>query len=120
MEIKKFLFLLDENVDANLLKLLKSDGFDVTTVQREGWGGYRNGQLSKLIQGKDIIFLTRDRDFQFLWEKYSLKVIYFLIEPSYAENIWKELKQLLHNWNIPLTTHFLIRLQVGSIRISRP
>ena len=120
MEIKKFLFLLDENVDANLRKLLELDGFNVTTVQREGQGGYRNGQLPKLIQGKNIIFLTRDRDFQFLWEKYSLKVIYFLIEPSYAENIWNELKLLLHNWNIPLNTYFLVRLQIGSIRISKP
>jgi len=50
--------LLDECFPRRLGRLLT--GFEWSTVQQEGWGGLKNGQLLAAIQGKWDVLLTND------------------------------------------------------------
>lgn len=50
--------LLDECFPRKLGKHL--EGMEWSTVQREGWGGLKNGELLAAIQGKWDVLLTND------------------------------------------------------------
>ena len=118
--IREQRFLLDESVDYGLVNLMRDDGLRVATIQDHGWKGYKNGELSlEITHLDDTVFLTRDRGFQYTWEKYQLKVIYLMIHPPKAEKLWRELKSLIDNWKWEFDNPFLVRLQIGSSRITR-
>jgi hypothetical protein len=53
--------------DENLPRLLRRDlpDCDVRTVQEEGWGSFRNGELLRRAEGKFDVFLTADRRMQY-------------------------------------------------------
>ncbi len=51
--------LLDECVPARLGRLLT--GHSVTTVQRRGWTGIKNGDLLRLAEKEHDVFVTVDR-----------------------------------------------------------
>lgn len=117
MLLKQMEFLLDENVSYRLKKLFIRLNIHCTTVQQQGWGGLRNGELSPKIQQLGAVLVTRDRDFTFLWKKYDIKVIYIAIEPSIAEVIASELEKLLIDWKTDLNTIFMIVLQKNYVRL---
>lgn len=55
--------LLDENLPRKLRRELAE--FSVRTVQEEGWGSFRNGELLARAQHTFDVFLTADRRLQF-------------------------------------------------------
>ena len=110
-------FLLDENVPIKLKQTIINIGFNCNTIQEKGWSGFKDKDISIEIQNLDVIFITRDKDFKFLWQKYNLKVIYLAIEPAIFEFIQPRVENLVSNWDYHMTHPFLIILQKKSIRI---
>ena len=55
--------LLDESVPRQLAPLLR--GHEVTTVQRLGWAGTRNGELLRRASQEFQVLVTGDQGFQF-------------------------------------------------------
>lgn len=55
--------LFDENLPRLLRRRLSE--FDIRTVQEEGWGSFRNGDLLRRAEGKFDVFLTADRRLQY-------------------------------------------------------
>ena len=52
--------LLDENMPRTLVDYLIPE-IDATTVQREGWGGLKNGELLTAASAAFDLFITTDR-----------------------------------------------------------
>jgi hypothetical protein len=59
--VKRVLF------DENLPKLLrrKLPEFEIRTVQEEGWGSFKNGELLRRAEGRFDVLLTADRRMQY-------------------------------------------------------
>lgn len=55
--------LLDESLPRHLVRELR--GHDVTTVQKMGWAGTKNGDLLKLAAQHFDAFLTPDRGIEY-------------------------------------------------------
>jgi hypothetical protein len=51
--------LLDEDIPRRLAALLV--GHEVSTVQRNGWSGVKNGRLLELAAAEFDVFLTMDK-----------------------------------------------------------
>lgn len=117
MVLKKAKFLLDENIPIKLKQLFTSLELSCATVRDLKWFGIRNGDLALNVKKGSYILVTRDRDFAFLWEKFSIQVIYLAIEPPLISSFIQPLENLLHNWNYNLSTPFLITLTKDSIRL---
>ncbi len=78
--------------------------------------GFRENEIFKNIQNKKIIFITRDKDFTFIWKPYALRVMYIAIEPSILEYIKPRLEILIKNWEYNIDKPILIMLQTNQIR----
>ncbi len=109
-------FLLDENVPYKLWKSIKELGFEYSTIQELGWNGFKDKDIAKNIQDKKLIFITHDKDFTFIWKKYSLRVVYIAIEPAIFESIRPQLENLIKYWKYDVNNPFLIMLQNNQIR----
>jgi hypothetical protein len=59
--VKRVLF--DENLPRLLRRRLP--GFEIRTVQEEGWGSLQNGELLRRAEGRFDVFLTADRRMQY-------------------------------------------------------
>jgi hypothetical protein len=59
--VKRVLF--DENLPRLLRRSLTE--FEIRTVQEEGWGSYRNGDLLRRAEGTFDVLLTADRRMQY-------------------------------------------------------
>lgn len=55
--------LFDENLPRLLRRQLPE--FEVRTVQEEGWGSFRNGDLLRRAEGRFDVMLTADRRMQY-------------------------------------------------------
>lgn len=69
--------LLDENLPKKL-KYRFGEGFDVTTVQEQGWQSLKNGELLEAMHQADITFLiTADKNlsYQQNYQKWGIKLI---------------------------------------------
>ena len=55
--------LLDENIPLSLRSSLSKHL--VTTVQKEGWCGIKNGELIRLIDDRFDIFITADKNLRY-------------------------------------------------------
>lgn len=55
--------LFDENLPRLLRRHLPD--FDIRTVQEEGWGSFRNGELLRRAEGRFDVLLTADRRMQY-------------------------------------------------------
>jgi hypothetical protein len=55
--------LFDENLPRLLRRKLAE--FEIRTVQEEGWGSIRNGELLRRAEGKFDVLLTADRRMQY-------------------------------------------------------
>ena len=55
--------LFDENLPRLLRRSLPE--FEIRTVQEEGWGGLRNGELLRHAVGRFDVLLTADRRMQY-------------------------------------------------------
>jgi hypothetical protein len=59
--VKRVLF--DENLPRLLRRKLPE--FEIRTVQEEGWGAFRNGELLRRAEGQFDVLLTADRRMQY-------------------------------------------------------
>jgi hypothetical protein len=59
--VKRVLF--DENLPRLLRRSLSS--FEIRTVQEEGWGAFKNGELLRRAEGHFDVLLTADRRMQY-------------------------------------------------------
>jgi predicted nuclease of predicted toxin-antitoxin system len=109
-------FLLDENVPYTILKSIKELGFECSTIQELGWNGFKDKEIAKNLQDKKLIFITRDKDFTFIWKKYGLRVHYIAIKPAIFESIRPKLESMIKNWKYNVNNPFLIMLQNNQIR----
>lgn len=55
--------LFDENLPRLLRRKLPE--FEIRTVQEEGWGSFRNGDLLRRAEGRFDVMLTADRRMQY-------------------------------------------------------
>lgn len=55
--------LFDENLPRLLRRKLPE--FDIRTVQEEGWGAHKNGELLRPAEGRFDVLLTADRRMQY-------------------------------------------------------
>jgi len=55
--------LIDECVPRPIIKMLA--GHAVNTVQDEGWGAYKNGDLLRLAEGTFDLFITSDQNIRY-------------------------------------------------------
>ena len=115
-DLKKVQLLLDENVSHRLNHLFNRLNIKFSTVQAQGWRGYKNGELAQQVKQNNSILLTRDRDFIFLWNKYQIKVIYLNIHPPLLDDLILGLENLFNNWSYDSDKPFLIIVQKDSIR----
>ncbi|WP_414581138.1 hypothetical protein [Scytonema sp. PCC 10023] len=51
--------ILDENLPRGLKRYLCA--YEVTTVQEQGWAGFKNGELMTSIDGVYDVFLTENQ-----------------------------------------------------------
>lgn len=53
--------------DENLPRLLRRQfpDFEIRTVQEQGWGSYKNGDLLRVAEGEFDVLLTADRRMQY-------------------------------------------------------
>ena len=87
-------FLLDENVKKELLKFLKSEGYDITFKPR----GFSNGKLASFSKSEKRIFITNDVDFTdpFLYPKDKIfSVVMLRIPQNNTENLLESFSKLL-------------------------
>ena len=55
--------ILDENLPHRLVRLFP--GHEVVSVQFQGWGGIKNGELIQLIDSDFDIFVTADKNLKY-------------------------------------------------------
>jgi len=70
--------LLDEDLPYRLVASLI--GHDVTTVQRAGWTGIKNGKLLELAAAEFDVFLTMDRNLEFQQNLATLPIAVLVVE----------------------------------------
>lgn len=69
---------LDEDLPRRLAELLV--GHEVSTVQRRGWSGIKNGQLLGLAGPEFDVFLTMDRNLEFQQNLAGLPIAVLVVE----------------------------------------
>jgi predicted nuclease of predicted toxin-antitoxin system len=70
--------LLDEDLPRRLAELLV--GHEVSTVQRSGWSGIKNGQLLGLAAAQFDVLLTMDRNLEFQQNLATLPIAVLVVE----------------------------------------
>jgi predicted nuclease of predicted toxin-antitoxin system len=69
--------LLDESVPTRLGRLLI--GHEVTSVQRQGWGGIKNGKLLALAATEFDVLLTADKGIEYQQNLATLPVAVLIV-----------------------------------------
>lgn len=70
--------LLDEDLPRRLAAMLV--GHEVSTVQRSGWTGIKNGKLLGLAAGEFDVFRTMDRNLEFQQNLATLPIAVLVVE----------------------------------------
>ena len=104
MILENLQFLIDENVPVGLLKLFRKFNLNCVSIQSLGWSGYKDREIAQKIANTSRILITRDKDFQFLWERYKLRIVHLMIEPAVLKNITPAVEDLLKQ--VPLIIGF--------------
>ncbi|MEI2578958.1 hypothetical protein [Scytonema sp. PRP1] len=64
--------ILDENLPKALKRYLSA--YEVTTVQEQGWAGFKNGELMARIDGVYDVFLTSDKNLKYQQNLTGLRI----------------------------------------------
>lgn len=64
--------LLDECVPWPMHRLLS--GHECRTAQKEGWGGFKNGDLLRLAEAKYDVFVTADQNIRYQQNLHQRKI----------------------------------------------
>ncbi len=110
-------FLLDENVTHSLLKIFRSKNLSITTIQKEGIRGIKNGELCSYLKQNDYVLITFDKEFLNLWSFHKIKVILVDIHPATDPFIIPKFNQFLTTFNKKLPDAFLIMLREKEFKI---
>jgi predicted nuclease of predicted toxin-antitoxin system len=91
--------LLDECVPARLGRSLT--GHSVTTVQRRGWTGFKNGDLLRLAEKEYGVFITVDRKISVQQDltAFNIAVVLIRSRSNRLEDIRTLVPQLLETLN---------------------
>lgn len=78
--------LFDENLPRLLRRKLSQ--FDIRTVQEEGWGSLRNGELLRRAEGRFDVLLTADRRMQYQQNLPSFQIgVVVIVTPSLSLDV---------------------------------
>lgn len=90
--------------DENLPRLLRRSfpDFQVRTVQEEGWGAFKNGELLRHAEGRFDVLLTADRRMQYQQKLTSFAIgVVVIITPRLQlrllERAAEELRETMSN-----------------------
>ena len=114
-DIRSSKFILDENVDQNLVKIFKEINIVCTTIDQQNKKGITNGELAYFVSDEDYVLVTHDQDFEVLWKVLSIKVILLKIHPTTVQNIKQNVLSFLETYKRPLSDQFLIVLTGSGI-----
>lgn len=103
--------LFDENLP-RLLRL-KLPEFEVRTVQEEGWGAYKNGELLRRAEGHFDGLLTADRRMQYQQTLTAFGIgIVVIVTPrlqlQVLERAAEPLRQAIHNVSFGQVLHVTV------------
>ena len=90
------------------MKRFNEKSISCTSIQKLGWNGYNDTAIAQKLSDTTQILITRDKDFQFLWGTYNLRIIHLMIEPATLKYIYPVVKNLLEQWNFVPSSPFLI------------
>ena len=112
-------FLLDENVKKELLKFLKSEGYDATFKPK----GLANGELAAFSKSEQRILVSNDEHFtdslKFPKDK-LFSVVWLRVPQDKPESLLKSFSLLLKSKSKPEDFEgFLITLKDGDFEISK-
>ena len=116
------MWLLDENLDVNLLAFLRGQEIECDTVRGRGWQGLENGELAKVAWDEGFRWLlTRDLDFATaagdVFERYpALAIVLISLPQKVSSRYVSDFARLGARFNIPL---FGAGHQVAT-RVARP
>jgi len=99
--------LLDEDLPRRLADLLV--GHQVSTVQRSGWSGVKNGQLLALAALQFDVLLTMDRNIEFQQNVATLPIAVLIVDA--VSNRLKDIEPL-----VPSILHELGHIPPKSLR----
>ena len=107
--------LFDENLPRLLRRSLPE--FQVRTVQEEGWGAFRNGELLRRAQGNFDVLLTADRRMQYQQklDAYGIGVV-VLITPRLQLPVLERALDLLRQALTTVQTGEVLHVTVPTAR----
>jgi predicted nuclease of predicted toxin-antitoxin system len=114
-------FLIDQDVYAVTVRLLKSLGHDTLTAAEIGYTQASDIELLTAAQERDRILLIRDRDFGNLVfvRGINVGVIYLRILPSTLKESHRELESVLMTHSEEELRHAFIVIEPGRHRFRR-
>lgn len=92
--------LFDENLPRLLRRKLPE--FEIRTVQEEGWGAFKNGELLRRAEGRFDVLLTADRRMQYQQTLASYRIgVVVIVTPrlqlQLLERAAEELRHAIEN-----------------------
>jgi hypothetical protein len=103
--------LFDENLPRLLRRKLPE--FEVRTVQEEGWGAYKNGELLRRAEGHFDVLLTADRRMQYQQKLTAFEIgVVVIVTPrlqlQVLERALEPMKQAISNVSFGQVLHITI------------
>ena len=109
-------FLIDENIQNEIVEFLKKSGYDVIPVP----SGISNGEVIQLSKRENRILLTHDKHFSDILlypPENCCGIIRIKIHPPIISDIIRSLKILLHKMTLEQIDKHLIILEKDGFRI---
>jgi predicted nuclease of predicted toxin-antitoxin system len=114
-------FLLDQDVYANVVRLLSDLGHDVVTARQIGCAQSSDQELLATAHALDRVLVTRDRDFGSLVFTRRLRagVIYLRLLPADQDSVYQELGIVLGSYSEEVLKEAFVVVEPGRHRIRR-
>ena len=110
--------LADENVDYQIIKNLRKNGFNVISIL-ENYRGTPDKEILNLAMSKEALLLTEDKDFGewiFAHKEKTIGIIYLRYSSDKVKNISNSLVNLLGKYENSLFNKFTV-ITVNKVRI---
>ena len=114
-------FLLDQDVYASTLRVLRELGHDALPVAQIGLSGAGDEDLLVEARVQTRIFVTRDRDFGGLIfvKRFGTGVLYLRILPSTQESVHSELTRVLKKYSEEKLHRAFVVIEAGGHRFRK-
>jgi hypothetical protein len=111
--VKRVLF--DENLPRLLRRKLPE--FEIRTVQEEGWGAFRNGELLRRAEGRFDVLLTADRRMQYQQQLTAFGIgVVVIVTPrlqlEVLERVIEPMKQAINSVTFGQVLHVTIAIEL--------